>query len=101
MTEISNHERKNTPSFSLNKNEISFITEMVTNGRFGNRTEVVRAGLRLLEDHESNMKLCRLRAKIEEASLSIAEGRGIAYSSGAMLAQDVIARGDKRLKNDN
>ncbi len=101
MTEISSHERKNTPSFSLNQNEIEFISDMVARGRFGNRTEVVRAGLRLLEDYENNMKLRRLRVKIEEASVAIAEGKGISYDNGTALAQDVIAQGEKRLNRDN
>ncbi|MEQ1705945.1 MAG: type II toxin-antitoxin system ParD family antitoxin [Rickettsiales bacterium] len=101
MTEISNHERKNTPSFSLNQNEIAFISDMVAHGRFGNRTEVVRAGLRLLEDYENNMKLRRLRIKIEEAEFSIAEGKGITYCDGGILAQDIISRGEKRLNSDN
>lgn len=88
MTEIKT-ERKTNPSFSLNEQEMSFISEMVNHGRFGNKTEVVRAGLRLLEDYESNMKLQRLRAKIEAAEVSIAEGKGIVYRDGAELREQV------------
>jgi putative addiction module CopG family antidote len=77
MTEISTHERKNTPSFSLNKNEMLFISEMVTHGRFGNRTEVVRAGLRLLEDYENNMKLRVYEPKLKRHQLLLLKEKGL------------------------
>ena len=50
-------------------------------GRFGNRTEVVRAGLRLLEDYENNEKIKRLRALIAEGDADIEAGRITEYDN--------------------
>jgi antitoxin ParD1/3/4 len=54
---------KNT-SISLGNHFESFIENSVGNGRFNNASEVVRAGLRLLEDEEN--KILALRKAIQE-----------------------------------
>ncbi len=54
---------KNT-SITLGEHFASFIEEQVSQGRYGNTSEVVRAGLRLLEEREA--KLRALRAAIDE-----------------------------------
>ncbi|RZJ98966.1 MAG: type II toxin-antitoxin system ParD family antitoxin [Flavobacterium sp.] len=54
---------KNT-SISLGNHFESFIENSVDNGRFNNASEVVRAGLRLLEDEEN--KIVALRKAIQE-----------------------------------
>ncbi|MEQ9287072.1 MAG: type II toxin-antitoxin system ParD family antitoxin [Cyclobacteriaceae bacterium] len=77
-------------SFTLGEHDRDFISNMVENGRFGNRTEVVRAGLRLLEDYESNKKLQRLRALIAEGDADIEAGRTTSYSDPAQLINDVV-----------
>ena len=89
---------RNTPSFSLNDREMAFISSMVAAGRFGNRTEVARAGLRLLEDYENDQKLKRLRAMIDEADADIAAGRVHEYANATELAHRIIERGRARLK---
>ena len=47
----------------------AFIQEQIQEGRYQNASEVVRAGLRLLEDHEVTRKqhLDRLKAEINTA----------------------------------
>ena len=45
---------KNT-SFSLGEHFNQFIDEQVADGRYGNASEVVRAGLRALEERESQL----------------------------------------------
>jgi len=58
---------KNT-SFSLGEHFSSFIEKKVEQGRYGSASDVVRAGLRLLEEEEA--KLERLRAALDEGEAS-------------------------------
>ena len=54
---------KNT-SIALGEHFTVFVKELVSQGRYGNVSEVVRAGLRILEEREA--KLDALRAAIDE-----------------------------------
>ena len=54
---------KNT-SITLSEHFATFIEEQVSEGRYGNASEVIRAGLRLLEEREA--KLDALRRAINE-----------------------------------
>ena len=54
---------KNT-SIALGEHFQDFIQEQLKEGRFGSTSEVIRAGLRLLEEH--NTKLTVLRCAIQE-----------------------------------
>ena len=51
-------------SISLGDHFESFIESTVSNGRFNNASEVVRAGLRLLEEEENRIQI--LRKAIQE-----------------------------------
>lgn len=56
-------------SISLGTHFEEFVRERVAQGRYQNASEVVRAGLRLLEEHEAGVLECtrQLKAKIDEA----------------------------------
>lgn len=71
---------KNT-SISLGNHFDDFISGQIETGRFGSASEVVRAGLRLLEDSE--FKLETLRAALVEG-----ENSGTAnYSYESLIAE--------------
>lgn len=71
-------------SIALGSHFEQFIQRLLNSGRFNNRSEVVRAGLRLLEDEEKlrEMRRHELKAAIQE---------GI-DSGDAGSINDVIAR---------
>ncbi|WP_316364902.1 type II toxin-antitoxin system ParD family antitoxin [Candidatus Thiodiazotropha sp. CDECU1] len=58
---------KNT-SITLNEHFDSFIANQLKNGRYSSTSEVVRAGLRLLEEEEA--KLIALRKMLDEGESS-------------------------------
>jgi antitoxin ParD1/3/4 len=55
-------------SVSLGDHFVRFVDEQVARGRYGSASDVVRAGLRLLEEHE--IKLEALRAALIEGESS-------------------------------
>ena len=54
---------KNT-SITLGNHFESFVRERIEEGRYGNASEVIRSGLRLLEEHEAKVTALQ-RALIE------------------------------------
>jgi antitoxin ParD1/3/4 len=74
---------------SIGKRWEEFIESAVENGRYGSASEVVREGLRLVEEREA--KLADLRRTIEE---SIARGGGVNDEElGERLDKHVTAYG--------
>ena len=59
-------------SYTLGARFESFVKELVESGRYNNASEVVRDGLRLLEDREKlrEIKVAELRRLAEEGRLS-------------------------------
>ncbi len=49
---------KNT-SFILGEHFDAFVAEQVSAGRYANATDVIRSGLRLLEEHEQRLEVLR------------------------------------------
>lgn len=56
-------------SISLGRHFEHFVQSQIEGGRYQNASEVVRAGLRMLEDHELHRqhRLRELKAKLDEA----------------------------------
>ncbi len=77
---------KNT-SVTLGEHFTGFIDRQITLGRFGSASEVLRAGLRLLEERET--KLEALRAALIEGEQS---GTSTAFDFDAFLARKNAAR---------
>ena len=71
-----------------------FVADQVAQGRFNSDSEVVRAGLWLLEEHE--LKLKELRALIDEGDLALAEGRVTTVNDPKAFAAGITARGRAR-----
>ena len=72
-------------SYSIGKRWEDFITDAVKDGRYANKSEVLREGLRLVEEREA--KLVALRNTLDA---SIKRG-------GDNSADDVIAASNKSL----
>jgi antitoxin ParD1/3/4 len=77
---------KNT-SIALSDHFAEFLNEQVASGRYGSASEVVRAGLRLLEEREA--ALAELRAEIAKGEASgVAEGFDVDEWFDKVIAED-------------
>lgn len=77
----------------------AFIARQVEAGRFNNASEVVRAGLRLLEDYE--IRVAEARALVDVADAEIAAGKGIEYANARELTDEITKRGMARLAQND
>lgn len=75
-------------SISLGNHFESFIENSITEGRFNNASEVVRAGLRLLEEDEN--RVIALRKAINEG---LESGRSVDFDPKKHLASLKVKRG--------
>lgn len=73
----------------------AFISAEIESGRFNNASEVVRAGLRLLEDHETHLH--DIRRLIDQGDADIEAGRILEVSSAQDLTDEIVKRGMARL----
>jgi antitoxin ParD1/3/4 len=69
-------------TISLTAEDDAFIVGQVESGEYGNASEVVRAGLRLLEQEQ--LKLAALRRAVDEGDRDATAGRTRAYRPGEL-----------------
>ena len=67
----------------------SFISKQIASGRFNNASEVVRAGLRMLEDYET--RVAEVRALVDEGDADLAAGRVTRYAEPGKLLEDILS----------
>ncbi|QJP15499.1 type II toxin-antitoxin system ParD family antitoxin [Starkeya sp. ORNL1] len=77
-------------SFTLGEHFELFIDDQLASGRFNNASEVVRAGLRLLEEQHDLHRL-----KVEDIRRSIAESR---QSGRTIPADEMFERLEARIR---
>ncbi|MCS3729200.1 type II toxin-antitoxin system ParD family antitoxin [Bradyrhizobium betae] len=83
-------------SYSVGKHYESFIKDLVDSGRYATASEVMREGLRLIEEREE-----RRKAELEALRAAVQEGRDSGpadpFEPGE-LVERVKARGREQLK---
>jgi antitoxin ParD1/3/4 len=86
-----------TRNVNLTEHFDRFIETGVTSGRFSNASEVVREGLRLLEqrEQEDRAKIEWLRTAAKEAADSIDRGEGLEFQTTDDLVAYVHEIGEK------
>jgi len=76
-------------SITLGEHFESFISTQIKEGRFNSKSEVVRAAMRLLEEHEQGFqeKLLVLRNKLAIGDAQLEAGQGI---DGEIFMKELI-----------
>lgn len=77
-------------TISLTAKDDAFIADQLESGEYGNASEVVRAGLRLLE--QEKLKLAALRLAIDEGDAAYSRGEYTVYAKPGDLAADLKAK---------
>lgn len=63
-----------------------FIARAVESGRYASTSDVLRAGLRMLEQQEAELEFDRLKATLEEADRQAANGETLDLDLESFLA---------------
>ena len=77
-------------TISLTDKDEQFISSQLAEGSFGNASEVVRAGLHLLEQRQ--LELAALRQAIAEGEADYASGNVENYAKRGQLAESLKAK---------
>ncbi len=88
-----------TRNVVLTDHQTHLVEKLVSTGRYQNASEVLREGLRLIEDREAQDR-ARLRALREAARVGVADidaGRFRSFESPAALSRHLTAIADKAI----
>ena len=77
-------------TISLTAKDDAFIAAQVDTGEYGNASEVVRAGLRLLEQEQ--LKLAALRQSINEGERAYSKGEFKSYASASEFGAELKSK---------
>ena len=88
-----------TRNVVLTDHQARLVEKLVSTGRYKNASEVLREGLRLIEDREAqdNARLHALRAAARVGIADIDAGRFRSFESPAALGRHLIAIADKAI----
>ena len=77
-----------TRNINLTEHFDRFVEKQVSRGQFRNASEVMRAGLHLLEQRirEDDQKLALLRSRASKGFAQLDQGQGLAIDDGRRLA---------------
>jgi antitoxin ParD1/3/4 len=90
-----------TKNINLTEHYSEFVEHLVASGRYKNASEVLREGLRLLEQKstEEQEKLALLRHLASEGFHQIDQGQGIEFSTERQLATYIAKLGGRAAKS--
>jgi antitoxin ParD1/3/4 len=90
-----------TKNINLTEHYSEFVEQLIASGRYKNASEVLRAGLRLLEQTttEEQEKLALLRNLATEGFDQIDQGQGIAIPNQRQLASHIAKLGRRAAKS--
>jgi len=90
-----------TRNVNLTGHYDEFVDHLVASGRFKNGSEVMRAGLHLLEQQarEEQEKLALLRSLAKEGFAELDQGRGISFDDKKDVAEFVRRVGRRAARN--
>jgi antitoxin ParD1/3/4 len=89
-----------TRNINLTEHYDRFVEQQIDAGRYKNASEVMRAGLRLLEHHTQTeeQKLMLLRTLAAEGFRALDQGEGLTISSEAGLRKAIAKIGRRAAK---
>lgn len=88
-----------TRNVVLSEHQARLVKRLVKSGRYQNASEVLREGLRLIEDREAAnaARVEALRLAADRGIADIKAGRFLAFGSGAELDQHLSAAADQAI----
>jgi antitoxin ParD1/3/4 len=89
-----------TKNVNLTEHYSQFVDDLVASGKYKNASEVIRAGLRMLEQQttENAQKLGLLRSLAADGFRQIDQGRGIQLSDARRLGEHIARLGRRAAK---